>query len=69
MVSQLHRNDLPYAGAVFHRNAGIVRESNMLTSITESTNTRVKNFAVMIMVGVVALGAWQVSQAHPLAQS
>ena len=33
-----------------------------LTSITtESTNNRVRNFAVMIMVGIIILGVWQVS--------
>lgn len=34
-----------------------------IAEAVESTNDRVKLFSIMIMVGIVALGAWQVSSA------
>ena len=30
----------------------------------ESTNERVKNFSILILIGIVALGIWQVSRAQ-----
>lgn len=39
----------------------LLKSMEMLTRTVESTNTRVKNFSILIMIGIVALGAWQVS--------
>lgn len=48
-------------GALRSLSPFLLKSMEMLTRTVESTNTRVKNFSILIMIGIVALGAWQVS--------